>query len=245
MSILSFFKKPSVKLVTGLLIFAGTNFLVAKGTAKYVRELDAMDHVPDKKEKIALAAKCYGPAVGTAIAAAGVIVSSNMDLISGNKNLLNGFNNINYRYKAQKDAIMNTFGVKDILKLEEKTVEEVKHHPYSGNIEVMIEGYDERIETTMEELMDAELQFEKEFAAEQQVGIGYLQELLGMHVDENAKGFNVEYLYDKYGGGFTKEDREKSNFIIIDWDLVLEDNNQYYILHFPQEPIAGWDIKSA
>ena len=67
MNILSFLKKPSVKLVAGLLIFVGSNILVAKGTAKYVREVDAADHELDKKEKIILAAKCYGPAVGTCL----------------------------------------------------------------------------------------------------------------------------------------------------------------------------------
>lgn len=236
--------KAAIMLAGGVVGFIATNYLTAKGAVKRQKRLEEIDHDLTLGEEIKLAAECYGPAIACGAVSAGLIFGGNKTYAAAQAGLVSAYTYLNSRYSKEKQAIVKAFGIEELLpvknELREPVVEKMKEHcPSPGSILVcdIYNGDPRFLETTMEELMDAEYQINKRLNKYGIASRGDFFGYLGFDVtlaDEEV-GWNLSYLDDIYDDG--------SCWLEFSHELVLEgDNCYYYILRFEAEPIAGYRI---
>lgn len=236
--------KSGLMLFGGVVGFVATNVLTAIGAIKYHEAKQAMDHDPTLKEEALLIAKSYGAAATVGAVSAGLIFGGNKTYAKAQAGLVSAYTLASTKYLQGKNVVAKVLGedaVKQIeTSLKEPIVEHAKKtHVPAGSILVCdtYGGKEPRyLETTMEELMDAEYQLNRILAKLGYVGLSDWYDLLGFDTTLAADqlGWNVTYLCD------ISEASEGLVWIDFEHELVLEDNNQYYILKFAVEPVAGY-----
>lgn len=232
--------KAPIMLLAGIAGFVATNYLTAKGAVKQYEERQNNLNL-SLKEELKIAAKCYAPAVTCGLVSAGLIFGGNKTYAKTQAGLLSAYTLANTRFKNERDAVLKTFGLDGLTKVDDQIkqplIEEMKKQPVSQGSILVCDTFGKEprfLETTMEELQQAEYEFNRRFSKNGEINVNYFYELLGFEqtMEGETFGFNAEYLYDKRG----------DCWIDFDHELVLEDNNQYYILKFAVEPIAGYQL---
>jgi hypothetical protein len=247
MNLISFLKKPSVMIITGIIGFVGTNVLTAKCTYNYIKAKEAIDHDTTLQEDIVLAVKSYAPAATAGVISAGLIFSGNKTYSATNASLMTGYTLLNTKYKNYRDAALKTLGfdqAKDIEKLAIKTTQIPVKKPLKpvseGCILIrdpMSDPKDPRfLETTMDVYLESKYEWNKVLAKNNKTCLNDWYEIVGFETNMTGEtfGYNTRYLCE------VSEDR--SSFIDIGEEIVLGDDNfQYYEVLLNNEPIAGWE----
>ena len=240
--------KASLMLFGGLVGFVATNVMTAIGTKNYILKKEAMDHDPNLKEEAALMAVCYGPSVAVGSVSAGLIFGGNKSYAKAQAGLVSAYTLLGTRSNKLKEAVTKAIGVEEVKKIEQEinqpVIEEAKKQPVSQGSILVCDTYSGTIrflETSMEVLQDAEYQMNRRLHIFGHVTLNDWYEYLGFEptIEGETIGWNEEYLYSTSQAKIGEDDVPNS-WLDFEHELVLEDNNQYYVLKFATEPIAGY-----
>lgn len=244
MGLMSFLKKNSASgmILGGMLGFVLTNVLTAKSTEKYLEEKKKLPDNTTWQQDLILFAKCYAAPMVSGTVSAGLIFGGNKQYGKVQAGLVSAYTLLNTKYAKERDAVLKNIGLEELTKIKEDIhepiINKMKKEPVSqGSILVVVDYHDPDvfIETTMEELSNAEFLLEEKINKDGQVNLSYFLELLSANptMTSETLGWNSEYLF-----GMTE-----NCWIEIEHDLVLEeDGSQYYIVKFPIGPIAGYEL---
>ena len=237
--------KGSLLLIGGFVGFVATNILTAKAAIKYKEKKDELifnlrDERTDLtlKEEMAIAVPTFAPAVVTGVVSAGLIFGGNRTYAQTQAGLVSAYTLLNTKYSKYRDAALKSLGVDSVKEIEtalkQPQIQIAKKVPVSSGSILVFDSYHDRyLETTMEELQDAEYQLNRILILHNRVSLNDWYELLGFEptIAGEELGWSAEYLYDTCDGYC---------WIDFEHELVLNDNDQYYILKFEVEPIAGY-----
>ena len=232
---------PKVRICLGVGGFIVSNILTARNAMKLEKKLQELPYDPTLKEHSVMIFKAFAPSLALSTLSTMLIFGADKSYAKANASLAAAYAALSAKYAQYKSVVEETVGEENLRniqdKLKEPILEAAKDKEVSPGSILICENYGKDIrfvETTMEEFLEAKYLYNRKISLLGDANLNDFYELLGFEqtLEGEGTGFNIEYLYDVSG----------NCWLDIYLDLQIEGNQQYYILRFAQDPIAGYKI---
>lgn len=232
---------PKVRICLGVGGFIASNILTARNAMKLEKKLQELPYDPTLKEESVMIFKAFAPSLVLSTLSTIMIFGADKSYAKANAALIGSYAALSAKCTQYKAAVEETVGEENLKaiqdKLKEPLLEAVKDKEVSPGSILICENYGKDIrfvETTMEEFLEAKYLYNRRISLLGDANLNDFYELIGFEqtLEGEGTGFNIEYLYDASG----------NCWLDIYLDLQIEGNQQYYILRFAQDPIAGYKI---
>jgi len=248
MSLMTFLKKPGVKLILGALGLIGTNVLTARATIKFIKEREAVGRETTLKEDIQIGMKCYGGAVAAGAASVAFLFAGNKGYLDNQDNLINNYNMLSNKYNSYRNTVMRTIGSEKVKEIEQKLlpVKDIRSSiakPVSEGCILLMDPFSDPkdpvfVETTVKQMDDANEQFRRLIIVnnnyEEFISINIWRELQGF------EGYNKKELDNSENYGYSQEYLENINgHTYLDITPIVKHDKrgeEYYYPEFRFEP---------
>ena len=244
MNLQAFIKRnaPTILSCLGVAGVVATTVTAVKATPKALSLIENAEEEKGEKlskwEKINVAGPVYIPSVITGVATMACILGSNVISKRQQATLMSAYALLDNSYKEYKQKVIQLYGedadknVKESVAKDKYEKDDIKLDDESR---LFYDDFSGRyFESTLEKVLLAEYELNKEFGRDGYAYLNRFYELLGITQERNCKalGWSQEMIFDMYSTYFIEFDHPK---------IVMDDGLECYILSFCYDPVVDFE----